>query len=212
MHLTKYPHVCLTFAFTEIKLIEKMKNRNNFPYGDDLWPSFIDRSRRRIYDDYATSLHSILPHDDLANRFSLMPIFVDYFPNHPLEDLIDLHRNDDEPGPFCPENLTLELADFELNMQLCLLQQEVDSNSCLQNYIDAAPSRSICDSYRRMKIGDEAAPAKKQVCVKKTEDRVNLPKSISVRCKGFIKAAKKGGDWPMGRIRIRGRVRALDQV
>ncbi|KAI3720072.1 hypothetical protein L6452_20982 [Arctium lappa] len=77
MHSTKYAHVCSKSVFTEIKFIEKMKNYNNFPYssfvGDDLWSSLIDQSGRRIYEDYATTIHQILPPDDLANQFSLTP-------------------------------------------------------------------------------------------------------------------------------------------
>ncbi|KAI3720073.1 hypothetical protein L6452_20983 [Arctium lappa] len=95
------------------------------------------------------------------------------------------------------------MADFELNMQMSLLQQ-ADSVSCLQNYTDDAPSPSICsitESFRRrMKIGDEATMARKKGAVRRAEkvkkmegDRIKLPRSVSVWCNGFIKGAK-GGD------------------
>ncbi|KAI3720075.1 hypothetical protein L6452_20985 [Arctium lappa] len=79
--------------FAHDQIIEKMHNYNNFLYrvvvGDDLSSSFIDQSDGTIYDGYIRSLYSILPPDDPANQFFLMPnitppIIVDYFPNHPL--------------------------------------------------------------------------------------------------------------------------------
>ncbi|KAL8241877.1 hypothetical protein R6Q59_012179 [Mikania micrantha] len=197
-------------SYTDVSIL------NPYSSDDDgkLWSSFIHQSSGGGGGNFETQLYSSV--FSVAPDMSTIPhqpIVVNYSHNNSPEfrtfkDLIDrrnrcltnLRLSTKEAETLRQENLNLQKANSELNKQLSHLQLQAHSTSSLQDYANPTmfPSEnSIVNCFGRMKIGEKGTTAadKREVRegenvdpIKKTDtERVKLPKSISVRSKGYLK-------------------------
>ncbi|KAK9063713.1 hypothetical protein SSX86_017585 [Deinandra increscens subsp. villosa] len=180
----------------------------------------------------STHLYSATPN---ATTLPLPPNLLDYSRRHsldfaPFQDLIDrrnwclanLHLTAKEAEALRQENVNLQMANSELNKQLSHLKQHAASSASapsLQSYANAStmlPSRnSVVNSFGRMRIGEKGAMETDKRAARGVEnvdpikkmdvERVKLPKSISVRSNGYLKAVLPGDGTAT-------RARAVDRV
>ncbi|KAK9060029.1 hypothetical protein SSX86_020733 [Deinandra increscens subsp. villosa] len=146
---------------------------------------------------------STLPHQSIVLDYSRRnsPEFA------PFDDLIDrrnwclsnLRLSAEEAEALRQENVNLLMANSELNKQLSHLQLQAASNSASSLQNDA---NSIVNCFERMKIGEKGTTETDKRPARGVEnvdpiknsdvDRVKLPKSISIRSKGYLKTVQSG--------------------
>ncbi|XP_057961325.1 zinc finger CCCH domain-containing protein 15 [Malania oleifera] len=141
---------------------------------------------------YSPHSRLILEHQDLVDRHNLC--------------LAHLHETAKEAEALRRENTNLRLANRDLNKRLSLLIQ----TSLQKRFVPSDySSMSVVNGFRRLCIGDspssssrawEEANDESPTSVIESDriermdvERVALPKSISVRSSGYLKAAQAGG-------------------
>ncbi|KAK3036715.1 hypothetical protein RJ639_030539 [Escallonia herrerae] len=125
------------------------------------------------------------------------------------------------------ENINLQIANLELNKQLSLLLQSSLQNNPHEMPFSPTPLSSVIDSFRGMGIGERAAAGGRDAAwdeespVSEVENdpveevdlnRISLPKSISVRSNGFLKAAGQGGETSGDRARGQGKIKTANKA
>ncbi|XP_076913997.1 zinc finger CCCH domain-containing protein 15-like [Bidens hawaiensis] len=189
-------------------------------YSDNLWSTLGQRSG--LYS-------SLFPATTPPLVFAGPPPEVNDSVNFaPFQDLIDrrnwcltnLQLSAKQAEALRQENVSLQMANSELNKQLtqlqlasCSVNSSVNGSvSSVREYVSEGGVNSIVNSFGRVRIGEYRGNVARGVenvdPVKKTEvdQRVKLPKSISVRSNGYLRTVvgRDGGG--------AARARAVDRV
>lgn len=184
----------------------------NHSFAASIYPSIFPPTHPSLL-DYLNDCSSLIP----PSNDALGPCSPRIQQQQLHQDLMDRHQKvlfhlrdvAKEAQSLRQENVNLKMANLDLNNRLNSLV-----NSSQFNGVDLGPGLdSLLDGLQKMNIGMEEERAIENESVTKSPtsvmdsgrvgregaERLHLPKSISVRSSGYLKAARDGGSSGKGR-------------